>query len=561
MRKASAKGKSGELRRRAEARLTGKSPDSLPDNQAEVRRLLHELEVHQVELELQNEELFRSRVSAEAALDRYTELFDFAPIGYAMLDPDGTVREVNHAGATILGRNRGALVDRPFAPVLEPRDRAAFAAMLAAALESEIAVTRELELESTRPAMHVLAMRAFAVRRVQPRLLLSFTDITEERSRAARLEISERALREADRRKDEFLAVLSHELRNPLTPLRNGLFVLASAPSQEQSARALAIMDRQLDHLTRLIDDLLDITRITRGKVELRRAPVDLAELVRHTLEDHRAGFEASGIALEADVQAGEFLLDADEARIVQVITNLLHNARKFTPRNGRLVVALRGRSNGVELSLRDTGVGIAPEIIEHVFEPFIQAPQATQRSSGGLGLGLAMVKGLVELHGGTAKIESAGAGRGTQVTLWFPLAKDARPRRPVRTPEPSRSRRVLVIEDNVDAADSLRLALALAGHEVKVAHDGPSGLALAKSFRPDIVMCDIGLPGMDGYEVARALRADDDLRDTYIAAVSGYARPEDITQAEEAGFDQHVSKPLSGDKLERIFGSLGSGA
>jgi PAS domain S-box-containing protein len=547
----------GKLRRRAEERLAKKPPAPVPSNADEVRRLLHELDVHQIELEMQNEELFRSRVDAELALERYTELFDFAPIGYALLQASGGIVELNHAGARILGQDRASLVGQPFESLIEPRDRVAFAAMLVEALQGDDVVTRELSSTPT----NTLVMRAFALRRRQTGVLVSFTDVTDERARAIRLEASERALREADRRKDEFLAVLSHELRNPLTPLRNGLFVLTNGASEGQSARALTIMDRQLDHLTRLIDDLLDVTRITRGKVELRRAAVDLAELVRHTIEDHRAGFETAGIAVEADIAGGEFPLDADEARIVQVVTNLLHNAQKFTERGGRLVVVLRGRFNGVELSMRDTGVGIAPEIIEHVFEPFIQAPQTAPRPAGGLGLGLAMVKGLVELHGGAAKIESAGVGRGTQVTLWFPLLKVARPCDPIRAPGLSRSRRVLVIEDNVDAADSLRLALALAGHEVEVAHDGPSGLTLAKSFHPDIVMCDIGLPGMDGYSVARALRDDDELHDVYIAAISGYARPEDITQAQEAGFDQHVAKPLSGDKLERIFAGLRSGA
>jgi signal transduction histidine kinase/CheY-like chemotaxis protein len=550
-----------DLRRRAEERLAKRVAGPLPTDHTEIRRLLHELEVHQVQLEMQNEELFRSRVEAEGALERYTELFDFAPIGYAMLDPDGTIREINHAGAKVLGEHRALLVNHPFESRIEPRDRAAFASMIVEASVSERAVTGEISTVVVGPLRNIVAMRAFALRHGQLKILLSFEDVTETRAKALKLEESEQALREADRRKDEFLAVLSHELRNPLTPLRNGLFVLASEPSREQSARAFAIMDRQLDHLTRLIDDMLDVTRITRGKIELRRAKLDLREVVLRALEDHRAGLDEAGIALDQELQAGEFPLDADEARVVQVVTNLLHNAQKFTKRGGRLTVTLRARSPGVELALRDTGVGIAPDVLPHVFEPFVQAPQTTARSYGGLGLGLAMVKGLVELHGGTARIESRGVGRGMQVTLWFPLAKGARRKLPRRTPAPAASQRVLIIEDNADTSDSLRLALALAGHEVKVAHDGTTGIALARSFHPDIVLCDIGLPGMDGYEVARTLRADADLRDTYIAAVTGYARPEDVSQAEEAGFDQHVAKPLSGEKLERILGKRGADA
>jgi two-component system CheB/CheR fusion protein len=323
-----------------------------------------------------------------------------------------------------------------------------------------------------------------------------------------------------------------------------------------RAARAKVVIERQVTLLTRLVDDLLDVTRIARGKIDLHRDRFELSELVRRTLDDHRPSFEASGIHIESRLEQGAFWIDADAARVVQVLSNLLGNAEKFTPRDGMVVVSLeRAGDRRVALRVRDTGAGIEPETLPHVFESFVQAPQTMGRARGGLGLGLAMVKGLAELHGGSVSVASQGRDRGTEVTVLLPTALA-----PLPVPVPDREavnrrpRRVLVIDDNVDNAETMQEVLGLDGHDVRIAYDGPTGVDLARAFHPEIVVCDIGLPGMDGYAVARAFRADAALKDVPLVAVSGYTRPDDLKLAAAAGFDRHLAKPVSIEVLERVI-------
>jgi len=372
----------------------------------------------------------------------------------------------------------------------------------------------------------------------------------------SRLKETEAALREADRRKDEFLAVLSHELRNPLAPIRNSLFVMEhTAPGGEQARRAQAVIARQVTHLSRLVDDLLDITRIARGKIQLQRERLDLAGLIRRTLEDHRAAIAASELELEVAVPDEPVPIHADPTRIAQVVGNLVENARKFTPRGGRIVASLARDGAEAVVKVRDTGEGIASELLPRLFEPFTQGAQALDRTRGGLGLGLALSRGLVVQHGGTLTATSEGPGRGAELTLRLPIEPEAE-RTGVAEPTtpPAPGRRVLVIEDNADAALSLRDVLALAGHVVVVAHDGPEGLRAAHTFAPEVVLCDIGLPGMDGYEVARRVRADPALASCLLVALSGYALPEDIARATAAGFDRHLAKPPVLERLAEVM-------
>jgi two-component system CheB/CheR fusion protein len=385
-------------------------------------------------------------------------------------------------------------------------------------------------------------------------VLLAIVDVTERRSREEALAQVERALRDANRRKDEFLAALSHELRNPLAPISSSLFVLGeSEPGGERSQNALGIISRQVSHLSQLVDQLLDVTRIVHGKIQLERKPVELTSLVRGTLEDHRRQFEGHGVAFESSFEPGPLWVDADPGRLVQVLSNLLGNAAKFTNHGGRVTVALRAQGRSALLSVRDTGVGISPGLLEHVFEPFTQAPQTIDRAHGGLGLGLALVKGLVDLHGGRVTIASAGSGCGTEVVVTLPL--DHEPKAPAAAPRRAawRARRVLLIEDNPDAAASLAEALELCGHEVRATLDGASGIAVARSFRPEVVICDIGLPGMNGYDVARVLRAEPALSGTCLVALTGYAAPDDIRRVSEAGFARHLRKPAKMDELDRL--------
>ena len=380
-----------------------------------------------------------------------------------------------------------------------------------------------------------------------------FNDITARRH-------AEEALREADQRKTEFLGVLSHELRNPLAPIRNSIDLLDRVPANSpQATRARQVVRRQTEQLAHLVDDLLDVTRISRGKIQLHREVLDLCNVVRRTCEDHRSLFDESEIDLRLELPAGPVQADVDPTRLAQVVGNLLHNANKFTHAGGVVTVGVRVRDGRVEIRVRDTGIGMEPGRVSHMFEPFTQEERSLARTRGGLGLGLALAKGLVELHGGTIDAHSEGVGKGSEFVLTLPLAKPAA--QAASTPAPVAAaqkagpkRKVLIIEDNMDAALTLADVLELDGFEVRVARDGTSGIALARQLRPDVILCDIGLPDVDGYEVARALREDESLRSTRLIALSGYAQPEDKLRAGEAGFDAHVSKPTPLDELSGLI-------
>lgn len=353
--------------------------------------------------------------------------------------------------------------------------------------------------------------------------------------------------RESDQRKSQFLAVLSHELRNPLGAIHNALHILDRAASgSDQAQRARDVVHRQFAHLTRLVDDLLDSSRISRGKIELQRKRFDLREVVRDTCDDHRSLFAQRALTLRLEVPAGPVWIDGDATRISQILGNLLQNAAKFTRAAGSVSVAIHTSERRASLHVRDDGAGMDRAVLERAFEPFVQGPQGFARTGGGLGLGLALVKGLVELHGGSVSAHSAGAGTGSEFVVDLPLVPPP-PDTPLQArSSPGASRLVLIIEDNVDAATTLAELLALDGHRPHIAHDGRSGIALALELKPDIVLCDIGLPDVDGYEVARTLRANGALEKTRLVALSGYAQAEDQQRSSNAGFDAHLPKPPS---------------
>jgi PAS domain S-box-containing protein len=385
-----------------------------------------------------------------------------------------------------------------------------------------------------------------------------------------RREIEERAriedqLRESDRRKDEFLAILSHELRNPLTAIRYSHHILANlVPVDERAKRALTALDRNASALTLLLDDLLDLTRISRGKVRLQSALLDLNELTSRAAGDQRPMFTARKVRLDVKLPTEPVPVLGDAARLEQVVGNLLQNAAKFTEPGGSVLLSLArepatgtpGRGTMAVLRVRDTGIGIEPKMLEQIFLPFTQAEQSLARTGGGLGLGLALVKALVEVHGGTVQASSEGLGNGAEFVVQLPLQQEERLAATSAAPEAEGKlgRRVLVIDDNVDIAECLREALELGGHEVEVAYTGAEGLAKARSFRAEVVLCDIGLPVMDGYQVAQAFRADEALRDVYLVAVSGYALPADVERATKAGFNHHMAKPVSIEQLEEVL-------
>ncbi len=364
-------------------------------------------------------------------------------------------------------------------------------------------------------------------------------------------------LLEADRRKDEFIAVLAHELRNPLAPVRTAVEIVRRIDRLEPAQRrACETIARQVTHMARLIDDLLDVSRIARGKMVLQREPCDLAAITRQMAADYRDSLQALGLTLTIDTGGRAMWVDGDPVRLAQMVANLLSNAKRFTDSGGQVSVCAREdtATRMVRVSVTDTGIGIAPELLPRLFDPFSQGRQDLARSKGGLGLGLALTRGLAQMHGGTVEAHSDGPGHGAVFTLAIPMrAPDAQPRPgPAPASGSPGALRILVIEDNVDAAQSLGDLLTLLGHDVRIAFDGERGLQAVQAQRPDVVISDLGLPGeIDGYAFAARLRACPDLAGVRLVALSGYADARARERARQAGFDAHIAKPANLDLLE----------
>jgi PAS domain S-box-containing protein len=373
------------------------------------------------------------------------------------------------------------------------------------------------------------------------------TDITVQRE-------AENALREMDRRKDEFLAILAHELRNPLAPLRNAVEILrynGVEPARAEWARD--VMMRQIAHMTRLVDDLIDVSRVTRGTIELKREQTDVATVVQRAIETSRPLIDAAGLALEVAVPDVPVAVQGDPARLIQAIANLLNNAARYTPHGGHVRIAATADDAHARIVVSDDGIGIAPDLLGRIFEMFTQGSES--RGQGGLGIGLTLARSIVFMHGGTLVAASDGPGRGSAFTIELPRAageSTAAGIAPVRMPLPA-ARRILVVDDNVDAAISLEVLLRQMGHEVRVAHDGQAALGAARTFRPEVVFLDIALPGMSGYDVARSLR-DGATGVTRIVALTGYSQQDDVRRSREAGFDAHLVKPVDPDTLLRTL-------
>jgi signal transduction histidine kinase/DNA-binding response OmpR family regulator len=405
------------------------------------------------------------------------------------------------------------------------------------------------------------------------------------------------SIQEADRRKDEFLAMLAHELRNPLAPIRNAVQLMRLGGATEGDLRqARDLIDRQVSHLVRLVDDLLDATRIARGKVPLRQERCDITRIVRQTAEDYRPLFTAAGLSLETDLPNKAIWVHGDPTRLTQVLNNLLNNARKFTDRGGQATVRLASEDSGrtAVLSVRDTGIGIEPQMLSSIFDVFVQADRSLERVRGGLGLGLSLVKGLVGLHDGQVLASSAGLGQGAEFVVRLPTVAPQpevssqesgdrnqesgignqesgvtnnsasgllTPDSCSLTPDSGGPKhRVLIVDDNRDAAHTAARLLKLAGHDVRTAYTGATGLEVARTFRPGVILCDIGLPGgMSGYDVARAVRQDAQLASAYLIAVTGYGREEDHREARAAGFALHLTKPVDCEKLYEILAGIKS--
>lgn len=369
-------------------------------------------------------------------------------------------------------------------------------------------------------------------------------------------------IQEADRRKDEFLGMLAHELRNPLGPIRNAVQLLQMmGPQEPRMVQLRDIVDRQVGHMTRLIDDLLDARRLANGKILLRKERCDLVQIARQTVEDYRSIFDDKNILLENHVTDTPLWVEGDPTRLVQAVGNLLHNAHKFTDPGGHVTVRLGHdeAKRAAVITVSDNGIGIDAKILPHVFDMFCQAEQGLDRSRGGLGLGLALVKGLVRLHNGDVSVVSDGTGKGASFTIRLPMTSMPAVITSSTIPAipESEKYRILVIEDNKDTAESARMLLTLEGYDVQTAYNGSSGLEMARLFQPQVILCDIGLPGMDGYQIARTIRQDVSLSSAYVIALTGYGRDEDQRQAHEAGFDLHLTKPIDYNNLCRALACL----
>jgi CheY-like chemotaxis protein len=372
------------------------------------------------------------------------------------------------------------------------------------------------------------------------------------------------ALRQADRQKDEFLATLSHELRNPLAPIRNALHVLRLAGGDEQTrARVVDTLERQTASVIRLVDDLLELSRINQGRIELRKERIRLTAVLRSALESSAPIIEAAGHELIVAEPSEPVLLNADPVRLTQVIANLLNNAAKYTERGGRIVLSARVFGSEAVISVRDTGIGIPADMLGSIFDMFVQVDPSRDRARQGLGIGLTLVKRLVELHGGTVEARSEGAGKGSEFIVRLPAFADQRTPKSDGGPKPPGADRrksdltrfrILVVDDHHDAGDSLATLLRLLGHEVRVAYDGQTGMEAARVFRPQVALLDIGMPGMDGIELGTRLRQEPEFESLLMIALTGYGRDEDRQRSSDAGFNAHLVKPVDVATLNALL-------
>lgn len=379
------------------------------------------------------------------------------------------------------------------------------------------------------------------------------------------LDRARRDLGDADRRKDEFLATLAHELRNPLAPIRNGLQVLRLAGHDRRAVEQVhEIIGRQVQHLVRLVDDLLEVSHISRGRIELRKERVELAAVIQSAVETSGPLIEASGHKLTVALPPAPLYLDADCTRLAQVLANLLNNSAKYTESGGDISLVAERDGGDVTFRVRDNGLGIPAEMLPRIFDMFVQVDGSIRRRQGGLGIGLTLVKELVEMHGGSVEAHSAGLRQGSEFIVRLPLAAESRTTQgqepstlSFRPEDEAPALRILVVDDNKDSAESLGMLLRLAGQDVRIAHDGPAALDAARTYRPDLVLQDIGMPGMSGYEVARHLREHPATKKVVLVAITGYGQEEDRLRSRKAGFDEHLVKPVDFEALRSLLTSL----
>ena len=504
------------------------------------------------------------RRQAEEALraseQRLRTLNAHAPVGIFLTDQDGNCLLVNQCWCEISGLSPEEAQGQGWVSAIHPDDKERVFQEWNAAVEAGQLFSSEYRFRTPQGKVTWVQGNAIGIRDAAGQVseyMGTLMDITERRETVE-------ALREADRRKDEFLAILAHELRNPLAPLRNGLQVMRLAPDDLQViSKARDMMDRQLSHMVRLIDDLLDVSRISRNKMELRRSRVPLADVISNAVETVRPALDAAGHELTVSLPPEQILLDADLTRLAQVFSNLLNNSAKYTERGGRIWLTAAREGGQVSVSVRDTGIGIPAADLPNIFGMFSQVDRSIERSTGGLGIGLALVKGLVEMHSGTVEAASPGQGQGSTFTVRLPVLRDqaespaAAPADGEQPDSTGSKRRILVVDDNRDSAASMAMMLELLGNEVCIAYNGDAAIKLADQFRPQVVLMDVGMPKLNGYEVTRRIREQPWGRDMAIIAVTGWGHEVDRARSKEAGCDGHLVKPVHLPDLEKLLVGL----
>jgi PAS domain S-box-containing protein len=512
--------------------------------------------------------LSKQRGELERALRYRSEqletLLEGAPLGIYLIGADFRIRAVNPVAQPAFGEVAGGVVGRDFDEVVHLIREQSYADDIVRIFRHTLATGEPYytrEHAAVRPERGVLEYYEWRVERIilpdgERGLVCYFRDISAHVAARTAVEQSREALKEADRRKDEFLATLAHELRTPLAPIHNALEILRLSRG-DVAHDVYEMMGRQVNHMVRLVDDLMEVSRITRGKIDLRRQRVELADIVGSAVETVRPLIDAGGHVLTVDLGGEPLELDADPVRLAQVFGNLLNNAAKYTPNGGQITLRAEQRGPHVVVSVRDNGTGIRSDVLAHVFEPFVQGERSYTRSQGGLGIGLTLARSIVVLHGGTIEARSPGLGQGSEFLVRLPLLPPVADSPAVASSRPATriaGRRILVVDDNVDAAESLGALLRCLGADVVTVHDGPAALEALRTEEPCAAVLDIGMPGMDGYEVARRVRAGPRGDHIQLIALTGWGNDEDRRRSREAGIDHHLVKPVDLNVLESLL-------
>ncbi len=501
----------------------------------------------------------RSQIALRESERRNRAIGESIEYGVWICDAQGRNTYASESFLQLVGLTQDECSEFGWTSILHPEDQETTVAAWHDCIRLGSRWDREYRVRGVDGRWHHILARGVPVRDEQDRIS-AWVGINLDISR---LKSVEAELRDADRRKDEFLATLAHELRNPLATISYSLQILKK-PLVDAETIALTndMMERQVQHLVRLVDDLLDVSRVTHGKIELRLERVELAKVVARAVETAQPLIDARGHRMEISVPEPPLFLHADPVRLAQVISNVLTNAVKYTDRNGQIRLTARQHGQQAEIVVRDNGIGIAPHLLPHVFDLFVQADHSASKSQGGLGIGLTLVKNLLELHGGSIGVHSDGLGHGAAFTIHLPLAAE-HPAQPIAAfpayPQapPSSGLRLLVVDDNEDAARSLAMLLRFQGHDVQIACNGTAALGLAPVFSPDMALLDLGMPEMDGYEVARRLRMIPSLENIFLVALTGWGQREDRRRTAEAGFDEHLIKPPEPMILEELLTKL----